>query len=193
MCQALAIPPTKKYQEDGGPGVREIGDLLARTSLSASRRDNLRRMFDYIVDNAAIAATDAHAKNYSILLGSRDIRLAPLYDVATMLPYDQERGLKSAMKIGGTWDLAAVTDKDWATTGSRLGLDAEESVSRARDIRANIPAAFDRAVQEEKVPDALRQRARWIAELITAHVQNRRNRWGSLDVAPWTGPHSTSS
>ncbi|MFI6827810.1 type II toxin-antitoxin system HipA family toxin [Kribbella sp. NPDC050241] len=191
MCQALAVPPIKKYQEDGGPGIRQIGDLLTRSSLSVSRRENLRRMFDYIVYNVAIGATDAHAKNFSVLLGSRDIRLAPLYDVATMLPYDQERGLKSAMRIGDTWDMAAVTDQDWAITGRRLGLSPDESVSRARAIKERIPAAFDHAVSEDKIPDSLRSRARWIAELITAHLRNRRNRWGSLDVAPWTGPATT--
>lgn len=188
MCQALSVPPIKKYQEDGGPGVRQIGDLLTRSSLSASRPENLRRMFDYLVYNAAIAATDAHAKNYSVLLGSRDIRLAPLYDVATMLPYDQERGLKSAMMIGKTWDMAAVTDNDWAITGGRLGLSAGEAIARAQAIKERIPAAFDQAIQEEKVPASLRLRARWIADLVTAHVQNRRDRWGKLDVAPWTGP-----
>jgi HipA-like protein len=129
--------------------------------------------------------------NFSVLLGSRDIRLAPLYDVATMLPYDQERGLRSAMRIGDTWDMAAVTDKDWAITERRLGLSPDESVSRARAVKGHIPAAFDHAVSEDKIPDSLRRRARWIAELITAHLHNRRNSWGSLDVAPWTGPATT--
>ena len=66
ICQALSVPPIKKYQDDGGPGVREIGDLLTRSSSRRHVPDNLGRMFDYLVYNAAIAATDAHAKNYSV-------------------------------------------------------------------------------------------------------------------------------
>jgi len=193
MCQALAVPPIKKYQEDGGPGIRQIGDLLTRASLSVSRRENLQRMFDYIVYNAAIGATDAHGKNFSVLLGPRDIRLAPLYDVATMLVYDQERGLKSAMKIGGTWDMAAVTDTDWAAVGRRLGLSADESVSRARAVKERIPSAFEQAIREETIPESLRRRAHWIAELVTAHLHNRRNRWGRLDVVPWSGPTGSAA
>ena len=27
-CQALSVPPTRKYQTDGGPGMRDIIDLL---------------------------------------------------------------------------------------------------------------------------------------------------------------------
>ena len=42
------------------------------------------------------------AKNYSLLLGSGRVRLAPLYDVASILPYDQCDMLRAklAMKIG---------------------------------------------------------------------------------------------
>ena len=92
------------------------------------------------------------------------------------------------MMIGKTWDMAAVTDNDWTIIGGRLGLSAGEAIARAQAIKERIPAAFDQAIQEEKVPASLRLRARWIADLVTAHVQNRRDRWGKLDVAPWTGP-----
>jgi serine/threonine-protein kinase HipA len=185
MCQALSVPPSKKYQDDGGPGIQQIGDLLARNSLSMSRSDNLHRMFDNVVFNAKIGATDAHAKNYSVLLGPHDIRLAPLYDVASILPYDQDRGLKSAMKIGRTWHMAAISDEDWIITGRRLGLSADESISRVKALGDVIPAAFHQAANEITVPDGLRDQARWIADLVTAHVRNRRDRWGRVDVPPW--------
>ncbi|WP_350278877.1 type II toxin-antitoxin system HipA family toxin [Kribbella sp. HUAS MG21] len=184
MCQALSVPPIKKYQDDGGPGVQQLGELLTRASLGASRRDNLRRMFDYIVFNAAIGATDAHAKNYSILLGPRDIQLAPLYDVATMLPYDQGRNLKSAMKLGSTWQMTTVTDDDWIITGRRLGLSAAESLERTKAVKEIIPAAFQQAATEASVPEPLRRRASWIAELVVAHLDGRRDHWGRLDVSP---------
>jgi serine/threonine-protein kinase HipA len=144
-------------------------------------------MFDYLVYNVAIAATDAHAKNFSVLLGPRDIRLAPLYDVASILPYDREPDLNSAMKIGQTWKMAQVTDRDWAYVGARLGLTDDEAVTRAREVRNRIPAAFTRAAEEDQVPEPLRDRARWIAELITAHVEGRRDRWGRVDAPHWNG------
>ncbi|HEY3560980.1 MAG TPA: type II toxin-antitoxin system HipA family toxin [Kribbella sp.] len=184
MCQALSVPPVKKYQDDGGPGIQQLGELLAIASPGPSRRDNLRRMFDYVVFNAAIGATDAHAKNYSILLGSRDVQLAPLYDVATMLPYDQSRNLTSAMKVGNTWRMAAITDEDWIITGRRLGLKADESLDRTKAIKEIIPMAFQQAAAEAGVPEPLRHRAQWIAELVSAHLDDRRDRWGNLDVRP---------
>ena len=185
LCQALSVPPSKKYQSDGGPGVQQIGQLLATNGLQASRQANLHRMFDYLVYNVAIGATDAHAKNFSILLSARDIRLAPLYDVASMLPYDQESQLQSAMKIGSTWRMAAVSDTDWVAVGQRFGLSADDAVDRARTVRARIPSAVSEAAGEAGIPEPLRERAYWIAELITAHIEDRRDRWGRVDVPHW--------
>ncbi|WP_328524125.1 type II toxin-antitoxin system HipA family toxin [Kribbella sp. NBC_00359] len=182
LCQALSVPPSKKYQSDGGPGVPEIGRLLTTSGLQSSRQENLRRMFDYLVYNVAIGATDAHAKNFSILLSSRDVRLAPLYDVASMVPYDQESHLQSAMKIGNTWRMAAVANTDWAAVGKHFGLTADDAANRAAALRARIPAAFAQVASEAGVPEPLRPRAQWIADLVTAHVEGRRDRWGRVDV-----------
>jgi len=57
-----------------------------------------------------IAGTDAHAKNYSLLLSGPQVRLAPLYDVASILPYDEFdlRKVKLAMKIGGEYKLSQI-------------------------------------------------------------------------------------
>ena len=53
--------------------------------------------------NYLIAAPDAHAKNYSLLFGpAGEAVLAPLYDVASMLPYVRPRErMRVAMSIGG--------------------------------------------------------------------------------------------
>jgi serine/threonine-protein kinase HipA len=180
ICQALAVPPGKKYQSDGGPGVRDLAELLTRNSQRGSRTDNQQRMFDYLVYNVAIGATDAHAKNFSILLGAGDIRLAPLYDVASILPYDQDPRLRSALKIGDTWELAKVSGADWAAVGSKLGLGRDAAIQRARDLRARIPTAIQQAAAETQIPERLRDRAIRIADLVSAHVEDRRDVWGRL-------------
>lgn len=184
ICQALSVPPSKKYQDDGGPGVHEIGNLLSSSSTRSSRTDNLGRMFDYLVYNVAIAATDAHAKNFSVLLGARDVRLAPLYDVASMLPYHRDPGLRSALKIGRTWAMAKVTEQDWGAVGRQLGLGSEEAVDRMRTLWRRVPEAFQRAAHEDTIPDRLRSHATWIADLVAAHVENRRDQWGQISVPP---------
>src|SRR5438445_7401851 len=86
MCQALAIPPTRKYQNEGGPGILDIVELLR--TYSANSPEDVSTFLDAIAYNWLIAGTDAHGKNYALLIGAQArVRLAPLYDVASVLPY----------------------------------------------------------------------------------------------------------
>jgi serine/threonine-protein kinase HipA len=181
MCQALSVHPTLKYQSDGGPGVADIADLLTRSMPGPVRRESQGRFFDYLVYNVAIGATDAHAKNFSILLRSNAVRLAPLYDVASILPYDTQPGMTSAMKIGNTWELTKISTKDWQAVGTRLGLSRDEAAHRAEMVRSRVPEAIHAAANEEQVPEVLRDRAIRIADLVTAHVEKRRDQWGRID------------
>ena len=45
------------------------------------------RFADALIWNWIVGGTDAHAKNYSLLLSADQVRLAPLYDIASGLPY----------------------------------------------------------------------------------------------------------
>ena len=105
LCQALAVDPGRKYADQGGPSTPEVIALLAQTSEGAP--SNLRIFILYLLFNYLIGATDAHAKNYSVLLGKDGLaRLAPLYDVASIAPYQsltprQRLPLRAAMSIGG--------------------------------------------------------------------------------------------
>ena len=101
-CQALSIPPTRKYQNEGGPGIRDIVDLLRENS-SMSKED-VTTFLNAVAYNWLIAGTDAHAKNCALLIGAEgQIRLAPLYDMASVLPYPGINidKVKISMKIGG--------------------------------------------------------------------------------------------
>jgi serine/threonine-protein kinase HipA len=61
----------------------------------------VRRFADALIWKRLIGGTDAHAKNYSILLAADQARLAPLYDIASALPYGRhERKLRLAMRSG---------------------------------------------------------------------------------------------
>ena len=105
ICQALGTMPTKKYQNEGGPSATNIVELLR--NYSTDREDDLDTFVAALGFNWLIAGTDAHAKNFSLLLGARRVRLAPLYDVASILPYDEfdMHKVKLAMKIGGEYKL----------------------------------------------------------------------------------------
>src|SRR5215471_18728836 len=83
-CQALSVPPTRKYQSDGGPGITDILTMLRGSDEPLSdQRSFLKANIAFWL----IGATDGHAKNFSIFLspGGR-FRLTPLYDVISAQP-----------------------------------------------------------------------------------------------------------
>jgi serine/threonine-protein kinase HipA len=171
VCQALSIHPTRKYENEGGPGVREIVKLL--TTCSSRPNEDVQRFVDALAFNWLIGGTDAHAKNYSMLIGPEGrARLAPLYDIASMLPYDFDlQRVRLAMKIGGEYRLRDIGRREWRKLGSDLRLDVEPLLERVRQLAVMIPdnvSDIRRAVQEEgldhpltgHLSDALADRAR---------------------------------
>ncbi|MFP4900013.1 HipA domain-containing protein, partial [Paraburkholderia sp. BR14261] len=90
FCQALGVPPHRKYEAHGGPGVREIAGLL-RQSLQA--REDLETFLTAQIVFWMLAAPDGHAKNFSIrLLPAGRFQLAPLYDVMSIWPVEGDGG-----------------------------------------------------------------------------------------------------
>lgn len=100
FCQALGVLPQSKYPEDGGPSAGDVIGLLRRTGAPAA--SNLAAFMKMLFFNYLIGAPDAHAKNYSLLLDRDAAYLAPLYDVASALPYARRwEDVRLAMGIAG--------------------------------------------------------------------------------------------
>ncbi len=153
MCQALSVPPSRKYQSDGGPSAGDIAKLLRRALPPVAADEAIRAFTDALIWNWLIAGTDAHAKNYSLLLQGRRIQFAPLYDVASALPYGiHEKKVRFAMKIGGDYRVWGNPGHDtWGAAASELGLDPERLRSRVRDLGARITDSFLDAAATEQV------------------------------------------
>lgn len=140
MCQAFGVPPVRKYENEGGPGVSRIVDFLRENS--GEPTEDVRTFIDAIAYNWLVGGTDAHAKNYSILIGAGGrVRLAPLYDVASVLPYDRfdPLKLKLAMKLGGKYRLRDITARSWEKLAEELRLDKEEIAQRVREMARRLP------------------------------------------------------
>jgi serine/threonine-protein kinase HipA len=149
LCQALAVRPALKYENEGGPGVAAVVSLLRAHSSSAA--EDVGTFVDALLFNWMIAGTDGHAKNYAILHGGGGrVRLAPLYDIASALPYAHldARKLKLAMKIGGKYRMAEIGARQWQKLEGALGLDEGEAVARGRELAARVPDLVT-AIREE--------------------------------------------
>jgi len=177
MCQAMGLPPTRKYESEGGPNIQDIAELLRTNSKRPD--EDLSAFVDAVAFNWLIAGTDAHAKNYSILIGAQGtIRLAPLYDVASILPYPgiHVPKLKMAMKIGGHYDLRMIGLRQWKAMATQLRLDEEQLVQRLQTLAAELPdqaTSVARRIERElkhpiikRLAEAVTKRGRQCAQLL---------------------------
>lgn len=103
LCQALSVPPARKYQSEGGPSLVDIARLLKGSDTPA---EDHRALFQAQLAFWLIGATDGHAKNFSVFLRSGGgYALTPLYDVLSAQPgldtHQIERGqMRLAMSVG---------------------------------------------------------------------------------------------
>jgi serine/threonine-protein kinase HipA len=84
FCQALGVTGVNKYENEGGPGMQDILRVLD----ASSRADQDKRaFFKAQLVFWLLAATDGHAKNFSIFHEQGGThRLAPFYDVLSAWP-----------------------------------------------------------------------------------------------------------
>ncbi|MEX0705977.1 MAG: type II toxin-antitoxin system HipA family toxin, partial [Nitriliruptoraceae bacterium] len=146
MCQALGVHPDAKYEQDGGPSVADIVELLRTLLPSTEAADATARFLDGQLFNWLIGGTDGHAKNHGILLSGAQVRLAPLYDIASMLPYEPDPWqLRLAMKVGGEYRFKVIHAHHWYRLAGRLSVDPEQLLGRAQQLATQLPDALSEA------------------------------------------------
>ena len=151
VCQALGVIPSRKYQNEGGPSAADVARLFRTVMPARVAEEALSRFLDALAWNWLIAGTDAHAKNYSLLLANGQVRLAPLYDIASALPYGMhEKKLRLAMKIGGDYDVFPRRN-GWPKAAKDLGLEPERTVDRVAELAARAPDALADAASASEV------------------------------------------
>ena len=180
ICQALSVPPTRKYEDRGGPGIVDLLRLLA-----ASDRPDVDRAMVMKAQIAfwLIGATDGHAKNFSIFLspGGR-FSATPLYDVLSAEPslaahQIDRRQMRLAMAIGDRrrYRLDQIAPRHFIQTAAQAGYGAEETRRILQELGATATSAFEAAVNAmppntpaaltDPIGEAIFQRAGEIAHL----------------------------
>lgn len=129
FCQALGLPPSAKYESNQtgikGPSVADMF-AVARRHMAAPE---ILRLVDHVAFNVIACNTDAHAKNYSLMITARGITLAPIYDVMCAAAWDGvTRNL--AQKIGGKSRGEHLKRRHWEAFARDCGLNAPRLVQR---------------------------------------------------------------
>lgn len=138
FCQALGQPSDRKYQEDGGPSVRDSVALIR--DATAIPAHDVPRFWEALIFNWLVGNCDAHAKNFSLLYDGGAPTLAPLYDLVSTALYE-DLTTRLAMSIGPARQLDEVNEKAWTELADSIGLSA-------RYARSTLAATTDRVVVE---------------------------------------------
>lgn len=155
-CQALSVPWTIKYENQGGPGISRILKLLAGSDEAARDRRNFLKA---IVTFWLLGATDGHAKNFSLFLSpGGGFRLTPLYDVVSVQPgFDagqiSRNKMKLAMAVGSNrhYAIHAITPRHFIQSAENAGLGRQIAVDVIDDLSRNGPKAVDDVLND--LPD----------------------------------------
>jgi serine/threonine-protein kinase HipA len=159
FCQALGMPPSMKYEADGGPGIRQIMEVLRGAEDAQGDRTHF---FKSQLLFWLMAATDGHAKNFSLQqLPGGAYRLTPLYDVLSAYPIMgrgnnrlDPRKAKLAMAVidrNRHYDLYGIRRWHWVAMGTALGLPdvsalidtmIKQTPSAMNEIASRLPDAF---------------------------------------------------
>ena len=118
--------------------MKAIMELLSASNRPSEDRDRFMRASAY---SFVIGGTDAHAKNYGLLLaGGGKFRLAPLYDIASWLPYSRNRREdRLAMSVDGHYHFDGILPRHWEAEARRCGFDPSRAVAHVRDLLARLP------------------------------------------------------
>ena len=130
FCQALGLPPEKKYESDRGPGLQDIAALL-RQSVTPER--DVQALLRAQLLFWMLRAPDGHAKNFSIaLLPGGSFHLTPLYDVVSAWPVVgdgpnqwKDKRIKLAMAMRGKgsryYDCSRIERRHFNNTARHIG------------------------------------------------------------------------
>jgi len=183
FCQALGVSPDDKYEASGGPGI-----LAALKILQGSQSASLDQSIFIIAQFAfwLLAATDGHAKNFSIRLHANDkYEMTPLYDVISAWPMIGKgprslpfQDAKMAMAIRGKNPhsrIAEIQTRHWkalATSSGAVGVweamvEMVNTIDSAiASVMAQLPKEYPRALAESIFDGVRNQASRFLK---TAH------------------------
>ncbi|MCC6966615.1 MAG: type II toxin-antitoxin system HipA family toxin [Nitrospira sp.] len=180
FCQALSVPPARKYQSEGGPGLVKILDVLKGSDNPAADRQTVLKaqMFFWL-----IGATDGHAKNFSMFLGpGGSYRLTPLYDVLTAQPsldagQVQRKQMKLSLSVGTNrhYRIDEIQGRHFVQTATAAGLPksaiataleeiADAALKALQKVEAGLPKDFPVSIHAS-VSKGVKERLKVLAAL----------------------------
>jgi len=190
-CQALGLFPSSKYERNhtgvAGPKVR---DLVAATR-NVADLPSVGRLMQHVIFNIIACNTDAHGKNYALLLSARGARLAPLYDVmcGAVWPHITKN---LANSIAGKTRGDYIKGRHWQREALLCGLGPQAVLRQVEALCRRTHAALDAVVEQVASMDPA---GRDMAQMCRTEISQRATflvnglRETDPDPAAWVAQH----
>jgi serine/threonine-protein kinase HipA len=146
-CQALGKPPSAKY-ESNQTGIRgpTLKDMFGITRQHMPPTE-IVRLLDMVILNVLACNSDAHAKNYSIMIRAGNASLAPMYDI--MCGEVWENITKNlAQKIGSVSRGDHLNRTHWQQFARECGLNPKQIIYRIDALAKSAIAEAELAASE---------------------------------------------
>lgn len=164
FCQALGIPPERKYAAEGGPTFKAGFDLLRRATTVPAVA--VLAFLDAAIFNLIVGNADAHGKNFSLLYDTAGVSLAPFYDLLSTVAYP-DLSPNLSMKIAKRATLEEIGLATWAAFAEDIGLPGSFVRRRVRElsdaVSSQVPLIPDSAALTELDGPAMKAYAALVA------------------------------
>lgn len=131
VCQAMGLPPSQKYEQEGGPSLPAVVELVG--AISSAPLVDIARLLEWQAFNLVAGNADGHGKNLAFLFDGPRPQLAPFYDLLSTRQYaDLTRQL--AMSIGGERDPGHVRRAQWEAFARQSRLAPRVVLDAARGV-----------------------------------------------------------
>jgi serine/threonine-protein kinase HipA len=128
-CQALGTPPSAKYESNQtgtrGPTLKDMFDITRRHMPPTE----IVRLLCMVILNVLTCNSDAHAKNYSIMIRASNASLAPMYDIMCGEVWDNVTK-NLAQKIAGASRGEHLKRTQWQQFARECGLNPRQVIDR---------------------------------------------------------------
>lgn len=168
-CQATTTPPGLKYEEQGGPALHDLAEVIRDFGDPGEVTSLLRRT----TFNMAVGNADAHAKNFSVLHvpGVAAISLAPLYDVLSTIALElsdtagqpMRVDTHLAQRVGGQADIRKVAAADLIDEASSWGIRRRAASAVVAETLDQVLAAIPATPGDARVLAVIREQAERIS------------------------------
>jgi serine/threonine-protein kinase HipA len=168
-CQATATPPGLKYEEQGGPALRDLAEVIRNFGDPREVTDLLRRT----TFNMAVGNADAHAKNFSLLHESDGpaVKLAPLYDVLSTIALELTDSTGQPIRadthlgqrVGGQADVRKVTATSLIDEATAWGIRRRAASAVVTETLDQVLAAISSTPGDARVLTIIQEQAQRIS------------------------------